>query len=510
MKLKKNRLILLILDGWGYRESKDYNAIKLSNPVNFNNLWDNNPHMLLNASEEWVGLPKGQMGNSEVGHTNIGAGRIVYQDFVKINKAINSGSIKDNAVINAFIDLVKKSTSRIHFLGLLSDGGVHSHIEHLKGLLQFFKDSGVKEAYVHAFTDGRDTPPKSGITYIQELNKYTKTIQYGAIATISGRYYAMDRDKRWDRVKQAFDAMRFGKGAEASDPEKAVLQAYERGETDEFIKPTVIKNIDGTVKDGDGIFFFNFRADRARELSYAFVNNDFNFFDRGKKPEILLLTMTEYDKALDAKIAFPQEFLTNIFGEVISRKGLKQLRIAETEKYAHVTFFFNGGREKVFEDELRILVPSPKSVPTYDKKPEMSVYEVTEKFKESFIKENIDVVIMNFANPDMVGHTGVLEAAIKACKAVDNCLGEVIKVAKDSNAVLLVTADHGNSEQMWDYDTNGPHTAHTTNPVPFIMFNYSAKLIDQTGKLADIAPTMLEILEIEKPVEMTGESVIIK
>ena len=504
----KSRIILLILDGWGYRESKDYNAVKLSNPVNFNNLWDNNPHMLLNASEEWVGLPRGQMGNSEVGHTNIGAGRIVYQDFVKINKAISSGSIKNNAVIMDFIELLKKSTSRIHFLGLVSDGGVHSHIDHLKGLLQWFKDSGVKEAFVHAFTDGRDTPPKSGITYIQELNKYTKSIQYGAIATIAGRYYAMDRDKRWDRVKQAFDAMRFGKGLMAVDPEKAVLQAYGRGETDEFIKPSVIKNIDGTIKDGDGIFLFNFRADRAREISYAFVNNDFNFFDRGKKPEVLFLTMTEYDKSLGVKIAFPQEELTNIFGEVISRKGLKQLRIAETEKYAHVTFFFNGGREKVFKDELRIMVASPKSVPTYDKKPEMSVYEVTEKFKESFIKENVDVVIMNFANPDMVGHTGVLDAAIMACKAVDNCLGEVIKVAKDSNAILLVTADHGNSEQMWDYDTNGPHTAHTTNLVPFIMYNYSAKLTEQIGKLADIAPTMLEMLEIEKPVEMSGESLI--
>lgn len=508
----KNRrpIILLILDGWGYRESKDYNAVKLSNPVNFNNLWDNNPHVLLNASEEWVGLPKGQMGNSEVGHTNIGAGRIVYQDFVKINKAISSGSIKNNRAIMEFIDSVKKSNSRVHFLGLVSDGGVHSHIDHLKGLLQLFKDSGVKEAFVHAFTDGRDTPPKSGITYIQDLDRYTKSIQYGTIATISGRYYAMDRDKRWDRVKQAFDVMRFGKGLMSNDPEKAVLQAYERGETDEFIKPTVIRNIDGTIKDGDGIFFFNFRADRAREITYAFVNDDFNYFNRGEKPEVIFLTMTEYDITLKVKIAFPPETLNNIFGEVISKNGLKQLRIAETEKYAHVTFFFNGGREKIFNDELRILVPSPKNIPTYDKKPEMSVYEVTEKFKDAFIKENIDVVIMNFANPDMVGHTGILEAAIKACKAVDNCLGEVIKVAKDSNAVLLVTADHGNSEQMWDYQTNGPHTAHTTNLVPFIMYNYSAKLIEQTGKLADIAPTMLEILNIEKPVEMTGESLIVK
>lgn len=508
--MNKRRIILLILDGWGYRESEDYNAVKLSNPVNFNNLWDNNPHVLLNASEEWVGLPKGQMGNSEVGHTNIGAGRIVYQDFVKINKAITSGSIKDNRVINEFIDSIKKSTSRVHFLGLLSDGGVHSHIDHLKGLLQIFKEAGVNEAYVHAFTDGRDTPPKSGINYVQELNQFIKALGYGSLATISGRYYAMDRDKRWDRVKKAYDAMRLGKGIIADDSEKAVLLAYERGETDEFIKPTVIKDTDGIIKDGDGIFFFNFRADRAREITYAFVNDDFNYFDRGGKPKVIFLTMTEYDNTLKVKVAFPPETLNNIFGEVISRKGFKQLRIAETEKYAHVTFFFNGGREMVFDNELRILVPSPKNVPTYDKKPEMSVYEVTEKFKESFLKENLDVVIMNFANPDMVGHTGVLDAAIKACKTVDNCLGEVVKVAKESNAVLLVTADHGNSEQMWDYETNGPHTAHTTNLVPFILYNYPAQLTSKNGKLADIAPTMLEILNIAQPQEMTGESLIVK
>lgn len=507
---EKNRLILLVLDGWGYREDNEYNAVKLSNPVNFNNLWANNPHLLLNASEEWVGLPKGQMGNSEVGHTNIGAGRIVYQDFVKINKAISSGTIKSNPVIMQFIEEIKRANSRIHFLGLVSDGGVHSHIDHLKGLLQFFKDSGVKEAYIHVFTDGRDTPPKSGIHYVEELYNYTNSIRYGHIATITGRYYAMDRDRRWDRVKQAFDAILFGEGFLAETPKDAVLQAYGRGETDEFIKPAVMKNVDGTIKDGDGMFFFNFRSDRARELTYAFVNDDFNFFDRDKKPEVSFLTMTEYDKALKVKVAFPPEELTNIFGEVISKKDLKQLRIAETEKYAHVTFFFNGGREKIFSNELRILVPSPKNVPTYDKKPEMSVYEVTNKFKEAFEKENLDVVVMNFANPDMVGHSGVLDAAIKACKAVDNCLGEVIKVADESKAVLIVTADHGNSELMWDYETNGPHTAHTTNLVPFIIYNYDCKIADKVGKLADIAPTMLDILDIEKPEEMTGETLIVR
>ncbi|MDY6821551.1 MAG: 2,3-bisphosphoglycerate-independent phosphoglycerate mutase [Deferribacterota bacterium] len=504
------RIILLILDGWGYRERSEYNAVKLCNPVNFNNLWKNNGHTFLHASEEWVGLPKGQMGNSEVGHTNIGAGRIVYQEFMKINKAIENNTIKENKAIIHFLDKVKNANSRVHFLGLLSDGGVHSHIDHLKSLLRLVKEYGIEKAFIHAFTDGRDTPPNSGVKYVEELKSYLKEINYGDIATIIGRYYAMDRDKRWDRVKMAYYAIRFGEGVKEGDPVKAILSAYDRDESDEFIKPIVISDVDGSIKDGDGVFFYNFRGDRARELTYAFVNEDFSYFDRKGKPSIYYITMTEYDKDLDVLVAFPPEELKNIFGEIISEKGLRQLRIAETEKYAHVTFFFNGGRELKFPNEFRILVPSPKDVPTYDKKPEMSVYEVTEKFKESFINDNIDVAIMNFANPDMVGHTGVLEAAISACKAVDNCLGDVVKIANETDSVLLVTADHGNSEQMWDYSTNGPHTAHTTNPVPFIIYNYKCKLTSKYGKLADIAPTMLDILGIDIPNEMTGESLIVK
>jgi len=503
------KLILLILDGWGYREEKDNNAILSSNPENFLKLWNNSPHMLLNASEEWVGLPKGQMGNSEVGHTNIGAGRIVYQDIVRINKAIENEELKNNKNIVEFINNVKSKNNRVHFFGLVSDGGVHSHIDQLKGFIKFFKDNGVNEIYVHAFMDGRDTPPKSGIDYIRDLNSFLIKNDYGKIATVSGRYYAMDRDKRWDRIEKAFRAIRDGVGLQIDNPEDAVREAYNRGETDEFITPTVVDK-NGIVKDGDGVFFFNFRADRARELTMCFINEDFDYFDRGSKPDVAFITLTEYHKDFDVLVAFPPENLTNIFGEIISKKGLKQLRIAETEKYAHVTFFFNGGRELVFEGEERILVPSPKDVATYDQKPEMSVFEVVKRFEEKVFNDEIDVVIMNFANPDMVGHTGVFDAAVKACKAVDKALGKVVEITNKLNAVLIVTADHGNSEQMWDYENNQPHTAHTLNLVPFIVYNYDCKLKGGVGKLADIAPTMLDILGFEKPAEMTGDSLIVK
>ncbi|MGA1847379.1 2,3-bisphosphoglycerate-independent phosphoglycerate mutase [Deferribacter abyssi] len=507
--MSKKKLILLILDGWGYREEKKNNAILLCDPKNFIYLWNNCPHTLLNASEEWVGLPKGQMGNSEVGHTNIGAGRIVYQDIVRINKALETGTIKDNKNILKFFELVSKNQSRVHFLGLVSDGGVHSHIDQLKGLIRLAKENGIKEVFVHAFMDGRDTPPKSGIDYIKDLDGFLKSLGFGKIATISGRYYAMDRDKRWDRVKKAFDAIRHGEGIEIDNPIEAVKLAYEREETDEFIMPTIIDK-NGVVKDGDGVFFFNFRADRARELTMSFINKDFEHFDRKGMPLVYFITMTEYSKDFDVLVAFPPENLKNIFGEVISKEGLKQLRIAETEKYAHVTFFFNGGRELVFENENRILVPSPKDVPTYDLKPEMSVFEVVNKFEKVFTEGDIDVVIMNFANPDMVGHTGVEEAAIMACNAVDKALGKVMTVADEMDAVLIVTSDHGNSEQMWDYESDQPHTAHTLNPVPFIIYNYECRLKDVNGVLADIAPTMLDMLNIKKPEDMTGESLIVK
>ncbi len=507
--MNNQRLILLILDGWGYREEASHNAIALSNPVNFKKLMDTCPNTLLNASGEYVGLPDGQMGNSEVGHTNIGAGRVVYQDFLKINKAIKNGLLLKNKEFIDFIEKVKSANNRLHFFGLLSDGGVHSHIDHLKGLIKISRSLGVKEIYIHAFLDGRDTPPTSGKNYLMELEEFIEPIENVYIATISGRFYAMDRDNRWDRVERAYKTIRLGHGVRFKSSEDAINFSYKNNITDEFVEPCVLKT-NGMVRDGDGIFFFNFRADRAREISRAFTQDNFKEFDRGLKPDVFFMSMTEYDSSFNFPCAFPPESLKNIFGEVISNKGLKQLRIAETEKYAHVTFFFNGGREKVFENEKRILVDSPREVATYDLKPEMSIYEVTDKFEKEFSKGEIDVVIMNFANPDMVGHTGIEDAAIKACKHVDNCLGKVKEIAERENAVLVVTADHGNCEQM--VDENGePHTAHTLNKVPFIIYNYDCKLrINSDAKLADIAPTMLDILEIEKPVEMTGESLIIK
>lgn len=506
--MSKQKVILLILDGWGLREEKENNAIKISGAPNFHKLLAECPHTQLNASEEDVGLPKGQMGNSEVGHTNIGAGRIVYQDFLKITKAVQSGEIESNKNINEFLDTVKDDSGDVHFFGLLSDGGVHSHIDHLKGLLKMAKHAGVKNAYVHAFMDGRDTPPKSGKGYMEEIVSFMKELDYGQIATVAGRYYPMDRDKRWDRNKLGYDAIRFGKGLASKDPVAAVQEAYDRGETDEFIKPTVIDGVNGNVKDKDGVFFFNFRADRARQLTRAFTMPDFDGFDRGEMPDVHFITMTFYEGDFTAPIAFEPQKLKNILGEVLSKNGLKQLRIAETEKYAHVTYFFNGGKEKVFDGEIRALINSPKEVATYDLKPEMSVYQVTEKFKEEI--DAVDVVIMNFANPDMVGHTGVLDAAVKACTAVDECLGEVIKTADKYNAMLAVTADHGNAELMWDYENDQPHTAHTLNPVPFILYNCGCDITDKRGKLADIAPTLLHLIGVEQPAEMTGSSLLRK
>ncbi|MDK2791635.1 MAG: 2,3-bisphosphoglycerate-independent phosphoglycerate mutase [Deferribacteres bacterium] len=503
------KVILLILDGWGVRDEIEHNAVKLSNPINYNYLLENSSWTLMNASQEWVGLPSGQMGNSEVGHTNIGAGRVVYQDFLRINNAIESGEICKNENILRFFEKIKKANKRVHFFGLLSDGGVHSHIEHLKALLKLAKDSGLKDCYVHAFMDGRDTPPKSGINYIKQMEEFFEIENCGQIASISGRYYAMDRDKRWDRVKRAYDAIVGGQAIKFDEPGSYILNSYASGITDEFVEPGVFKDFRG-IDDGDGVFFFNFRADRARELTVALTDKSFSGFERKKVVDVQFITMTEYDKNFRFDIAFPPEELTNIFGEVISNKGLKQLRIAETEKYAHVTFFFNGGREIEFPGEKRVLVPSPKEVATYDQKPEMSVEKVVMEFEKIYLSENIDVVIMNFANPDMVGHTGVQQAAIKACKAVDNALGRVIKIADETNSVLIVTADHGNCEQMWDYENDQPHTAHTINPVHFIVYNYNCKLKSHKDiKLADIAPTILDIMGIEKPEQMTGESLII-
>jgi len=510
MESVKKKVILLILDGWGIRKEEKHNAVILSNPVNYNFLLKNASFTTLNASEEWVGLPKGQMGNSEVGHMNIGAGRVVYQDIVRINKAIENKEIFKNQNILNFFKKLKESNGALHFLGLLSDGGVHSHINHLKGLLFAAKESGIKNAYIHCFMDGRDTPPMSGITYINDLEKYLDEISFGKIATVSGRYFAMDRDKRWDRVKKAYDAIVSAEGNRYDTAKECIKESYHEGVTDEFIIPSVIGNYSG-MKDNDGVFFYNFRADRARELTDALYDKNFTAFKRNKVVALNFLTMTIYNKDFDIDAAFPPEELTNVLGEVISSNKLTQLRIAETEKYAHVTFFFNGGREIEFENEKRILIPSPKDVSTYDKKPEMSVFEVVCNFEECFMNNNIDLTVMNFANPDMVGHTGVEEAAIIACKAVDKALGKVIDIADKTGAVLIVTADHGNCEQMWDEEINQPHTSHTTNPVPFIVYNYPCKLTqNKDAKLADIAPTILEIMNINKPEQMTGESLIIK
>lgn len=507
--MDRRKLVLLILDGWGYSDIKEHNAVYLSNPLNFNKLMDENPNVLMAASGEAVGLPEGQMGNSEVGHTNIGAGRVVYQDLLKINKAVESGEISENKTINRFFENTANTSGRLHFFGLLSDGGVHSHINHLKSLINSAKLANVKEVYIHTFMDGRDTPPSSGASYMENLESHLKEINYGSVATVSGRYYAMDRDNRWDRVGKAFDVIRNGKGDVAESGCLAVTNAYKNDVTDEFVPPTVV-NKDGMVKDNDSIFFFNFRADRAREITRTFIDKDFSEFDRGSIPDVNYMSMTEYDNSFGFDVAFPSDSLSDIFGEVISEKGMKQLRIAETEKYAHVTFFFNGGREEAFENEERCLVESPRDVATYDEKPEMSVVEVTDKFCNIFERGDTDVVIMNFANSDMIGHTGVEKAAIEACSVVDKCLARVVESVNKMDAVLLVTADHGNSEEMWDATNKQPQTAHTTNPVPFIVHNYNCSLVDKGAKLADIAPTMLDILGIAIPKKMTGVSLIAK
>lgn len=504
--MDKQKVILLILDGWGYRTDTDHNAVSSADPVNFKSLMQDNKWTLIDASEERVGLPAGQMGNSEVGHTNIGAGRIVYQDLLRISNDIKSGGAKNNPVIKKLMEDTKNGSGRLHLLGLVSDGGVHSHIEHFKGICLIAKEYGIKEVYIHAFTDGRDTPPNSGLGYITDLDNFLKENNAGQISDITGRFYAMDRDKRWDRVEKAWNLLRNGIGeSEAANP----IDAMKAGEeTDEFVKPVKITGVDGTLKDGDNVFMMNFRADRVRELVSIMIHDNFDGFDRGAKPKLNVVTMTEYEKSFGLPIAYPPEDLVNILGEVISSSGLKQLRIAETEKYAHVTYFFNGGREEPFKNEERALIASPRDVATYDLKPQMSVYEVESKFEELFRKGDIDVVIMNFANPDMVGHTGVEEAATNACRAVDECLGKVMQTAHDINAVLFVTADHGNSEQMWDYENNQPHTAHTLNPVVFAVYNYKGNLNGTHGKLADIAPTILKVLNIAQPKEMTGESLL--
>ncbi len=491
-------LLLAILDGWGYREEKEGNAIFHAKTPNMDKFMKQYPFTLLNTSGLAVGLPPGQMGNSEVGHLNIGAGRIVYQDSMRILKAIEDGTFFENEVLKEAMNMAK--STNLHLAGLIGNGGVHSMMPHLYALLRMAKMNDVKNVYLHCFTDGRDTPPKSAITHVKELEDELRRIGTGKIVSVVGRYYAMDRDKRWNRTKKAYDMMVYGKGVKAESAEKAIEMAYGRGETDEFISPSIVGDV--KVEDGDVIIFFNFRPDRMRQLYMAFAEDDFKYFER-KNMSIHAVALTEYYDGINA--AFRKEIIKNTFGEVISKHGLKQLRIAETEKYAHVTYFFNGGREEPFANEDRCLIPSPK-VSTYDLKPEMSAYELTEELLRR-IEMDYDVIIVNYANPDMVGHTGVWNAAIKAVETVDECIGKVVEKVLSGNGVAIITADHGNAEEMVDKEGN-PKTAHTTNPVPFIIAGAGDMKL-RRGNLGDIAPTMLHLLEIDKPEEMSGKSLII-
>ena len=511
--MSKKLTMLMILDGFGENPNNEGNAVNLAKKPNIDKLRKICPVSHIDASGAAVGLPDGQMGNSEVGHTNIGAGRIVYQKLTKITKSIEDGDFFSIPEFTEAIENVKKNNSKLHIMGLLSNGGVHSHQRHLYGLLELAKRKGLdNNVFIHAFMDGRDTLPASGEGYIQELQEKMKEKGVGKIATLSGRYYAMDRDKRWDRVEKAYNALVKGEGVLAKDPIQAIEESYQQEIFDEFVVPTVITDANdqplAKIESGDSVIFFNFRPDRARQLTRAIVDDKFDGF-KTDKLDIDFVCMTEYDDTMpNVKIAFKPEELTNTFGEVVSNLGKKQLRIAETEKYAHVTFFFNGGREEPYPGEDRILVNSPK-VATYDLQPEMSAYEVTEKVVEAINSEKYDTIILNFANTDMVGHTGNIDAAIKAVEAVDKCVGEIVEAVQKQNGVLLITADHGNAEQMIDYQTGEPLTSHTTNLVPLILVGMeNVELKD--GRLCDLTPTMLDIMEEQKPKEMTGESLLIR
>ena len=502
----KKPLILMILDGFGIAGDKG-NAIKAANKPNIDRLFSSNPVTQIGASGMDVGLPDGQMGNSEVGHTNIGAGRVVYQELTRITKSIQDGDFFQNEALCNAIDNAVKNGTALHIMGLLSDGGVHSHNTHLYGILELAKKKGLEKVYVHAFLDGRDVPPSSGKDYVAACVEEMKKIGVGQIATVMGRYYAMDRDNRWERVVKAYSAMVYGEGVKCADPVEAVAISYAEGVTDEFVVPTVIDGA-APIGAGDSMIFYNFRPDRAREITRTFVDPDFNGFERKKGFfPLTYVCMTQYDATMpNVQVAFKPQSLDNTFGEYISDKGLTQLRIAETEKYAHVTFFFNGGVEKTYENEDRILVASPK-VATYDLQPEMSAYEVADKCAEAIKSGKYDVIILNFANCDMVGHTGVFDAAVKAVEAVDACVGKVTDAIAEMGGVSLITADHGNADKMFEED-GSPFTAHTTNPVPFCVIGYPCQL-REGGRLADIAPTMLQILGLEQPEEMTGTSLIL-
>lgn len=506
--MAKKPVMLMILDGFGIAPMSDGNAVETAKKPNFDRLIKNYPSTQLQASGMFVGLPDGQMGNSEVGHLNIGAGRIIYQELTRITKEIQDGGFFTNEALMAAINNAKENNAALHLMGLLSDGGVHSHIDHLKGLLDLAKKYGVKEVYLHGFMDGRDVAPSSGKDFVVEIEKYMNEIGVGKIATLSGRYYAMDRDNRWERVELAYNAMVLGKGETASSAVEAVEKSYHDNKTDEFILPAVIDN-NGMIKNGDSVIFFNFRPDRAREITRAINDKEFTGFNR-ETLNLTFVTMTQYDKTLEGVlVAYRPQTIENTLGEYVSNKGLNQLRIAETEKYAHVTFFFNGGVEKEYAGEDRALVSSPK-VATYDLKPEMSAYEVTEELMKRIDEDKYDMIILNYANPDMVGHTGIMSAAVKAIETVDECLGKVADKILEKDGTLFITADHGNAEIMVDFSTGNPFTAHTTDPVPFVWVSNRTEGRElKEGKLADIAPTMLNEMGLEKPEEMTGECLIV-
>ena len=501
----KKPLVLTILDGYGLNTPDKFNAIAVANTPVMDRLWNENPHTSLDASGMAVGLPEGQMGNSEVGHTNIGAGRVVYQELTRITKEISDGTFFENPAFVSAFEKANANGGAVHLIGLLSSGGVHSHNTHLYALVEMGKRMG-STVYVHGILDGRDVPPSSAADFAQELDEKMAEIGAGKIATVMGRFYAMDRDKRWDRVEKAYRAMTLGEGVQADNAADAIRESYKNGVTDEFVEPTVVCK-DGAVKSGDSVIFFNFRPDRAREITRAFVDGEFDGFAREKLSDLFYVCFTQYDATMpNVEVAFKPQSLNNTFGEYLSKCGKTQLRIAETEKYAHVTFFFNGGVEKEYEGEDRALISSPK-VATYDLQPEMSAVEVCDKVVERIESGKYDAIILNFANCDMVGHTGIFDAAVKAVETVDTCVGRVEAAVKKMDGIMLVTADHGNADYMFEAD-GSPFTAHTTNPVPFIVVGKDCTL-REGGVLADIAPTMLGLLDLPQPEEMTGKTIIL-
>ncbi len=504
-------MLLVILDGWGYSEKTEYNAIHAANKPVWDRLWSAYPHTLIRTSGAAVGLPAEQMGNSEVGHLNLGSGRVVYQEFTRVSRAIRTGSFFTNQTLTDAVDLAIDNGRAVHVLGLLSPGGVHSHEEHIHAMVKLAVERGAQDVYLHAFLDGRDTPPKSARESITSMEEKFREYGGGRFASVIGRYYAMDRDHRWPRIKAAYDLIAHGQADVIVDSALEGLEkAYGRGETDEFVQATAVRDSNGetvSIHDGDVVIFMNYRSDRARQITRPFIEPDFDCFDRGVAPVLgRFVSLTEYSSDFDVPVAFPPERMVNVFGEYLANHGLRQLRIAETEKYAHVTFFFNGGREEPFPDEERILVPSPK-VTTYDMQPEMNAPMLTDKLVEAIESGQFDVIICNYANPDMVGHTGNFEAAVKAIEALDICLGRIDEALKKVGGEMLITADHGNAEKMRDERTGQAHTAHTTDPVPLIYVGRPARMLPN-GALSDVVPSMIYLMGMDKPTEMTGSSLV--